>query len=54
MEKTAQRGRAKSAISGKKEPENAESKTAEIPGEKNGVDGPAPEADGSLADTLHV
>ena len=54
MEKTAQRGRAKSAISGKKEPENAESKAVEIPGKKSGVDGHAPEAEGSLTDTLHA
>ena len=54
MEKTAQRGRAKSAISGKHEPETAESKAAEVPGEKYGAGGHVPEAEGALADSLHA
>jgi aspartyl-tRNA synthetase len=54
VEKTAQRGRAKSAISGKKEPENAESKAAKTPGERSGTDGHPSEAEGSLADALHA
>ena len=54
MEKTAQRGRAKSAISGEQKPEAAESKTAEVSGKKNKAAGPAGEAQGALADGLHA
>ena len=52
MEKTAQRGRAKSAISGKKEPETAESKAAKIPGKENAAAGHS--AEGELAVALHA
>ena len=54
MEKTAQRGRAKSAISGKKEPEAAESKAAKIPGTKNEAAGHGAEVEGTLADARHA
>ncbi len=54
MEKTAQRGRAKSAISGEQKPEAAESKTAEVSGKKNKAAGPGGEAEGALADGLHA
>ncbi len=54
MEKTAQRGRAKSAISGKHELETAESKTAEVSGKKNKAAGHPGEAEGTLADGLHA
>jgi len=51
VEKTAQRGRAKSAISGKKEPEAAESKAANT---KNGAPGRDAEVEGALADARHA
>ncbi|HWJ18243.1 MAG TPA: OB-fold nucleic acid binding domain-containing protein, partial [Geobacterales bacterium] len=54
MEKTAQRGGAKSAISGKKEPEAAESKAAKIPGTENGAAGQGAEVEGALADARHA
>ena len=54
MEKTAQRGGAKFAISGKKEPEAAESKAAKIQGTKNGAAGHGAEAEGALADAQHA
>ena len=54
MEKTAQRGRAKSAISGKKEPEAAESKAAKVPGTKNEAAGHGAEVEDTLADARHA
>jgi aspartyl-tRNA synthetase len=52
VEKTAQRGRAKSAISGKHEPEVAESKAAEGPSQKAAAAGRGAEAGGVLAEAL--
>ena len=54
MEKTAQRGRAKSAISGEQKPDAAESKTAEVSAKKNNAAGDAGEPEGTLADGLHA
>ena len=54
MEKTAQRGRAKSAISSKQEPEAAESNAAKIPGTKNESAQHGAEVEGALAEARHA
>ncbi len=52
MEKTGQSGRTKSAISGKKEAETAESKAAKIPGKENAAAGHS--AERKAAEPLHA
>ena len=54
MEKTAQRGRAKSAVSGKKEVGAAESKAPQVPGKTHEAAWHGPDAMGGLTDALHA